>query len=157
MVNTIVLLGVILVATGSAIAADPIVGTWKLDLANSKFASFFSPPREQTEVYRDLPSGETEMVLTRVTSEGATTSSRLLWPSGGGAVKDPDNSLPKGQTLVETLIGPGEWYVTYLINGKQVVTMHKVIGADGKTMRQTIKGLDSQGRPGEQIQVLHRQ
>jgi hypothetical protein len=43
------------------------------------------------------------------------------------------------------------------MNGKQVVTMHKVISEDGKTMRQTIKGVDSQGREGEQTQVLHRQ
>jgi hypothetical protein len=141
----------------AAMAAEPIAGTWKLDVANSKFASFISPPKEQTEVYRELASGEIEMVLTRVTSQGATTSTRLLWPAGGGAVKDPDGSLPKGQTLVETLLGPGEWYVTYLMNGKQVLTMHKVISQDGQTMRQTIQGVDSQGRAGEQIQVLHRQ
>ena len=95
--NTVVLSGVIMAAGVPAIAADQIVGTWKLDVANSKFASFFSPPREQTEVYRDLPSGEIEMVLTRVSTEGTTTSSRLIWPTGGGAVKDPESSLPKGK------------------------------------------------------------
>jgi hypothetical protein len=57
----------------------------------------------------------------------------------------------------ETLIGPGDWYVTYLQNGKQFLIMHKVISDDGKTMRQTITGIGPQGKPGEQIQVLDRQ
>ena len=65
--------------------------------------------------------------------------------------------MPKGQTLVETWIAAGEWFVTYLMNGKQVLTMHKVVSEDRQTMRQTIKGVDTQGRPGKQIQVLHRQ
>jgi len=65
--------------------------------------------------------------------------------------------LPKGETIVETLLGPGEWLVTYMRNGKQCPMMHKVISQEGKSMRQTIKGLDPQGRPVEQVQVLRRQ
>jgi hypothetical protein len=42
-------------------------------------------------------------------------------------------------------------------DGKQFLMMHKLISPDGRTMRQTIKGLDPEGRPAEQIQVLHRQ
>jgi hypothetical protein len=60
-------------------------------------------------------------------------------------------------TVVEILLKPGEWYVTFLMNGKQMTTMHKTISADRKTMRQTVRGLDSQGRMVEQIQVLRRQ
>jgi hypothetical protein len=148
-------LGIMIITATPAIAADPIVGTWKLDVGSSKF--FLPPPMEQTEVYRELASGEIEMVLTRVQSDGKSASTTLRWPSGGGAVKDPDGNLPKGETLVETSLGPGEWYVTYLMNGEQFATMHKLVSADGKTMRQTIKGTDPQGRSGEQIQVLRRQ
>jgi hypothetical protein len=46
-------------------------------------------------------------------------------------------------TVVEILLKPGEWYVTFLMNGKQMTTMHKTISADRKTMRQTVRGLDS--------------
>src|SRR5437868_985042 len=112
LVNAIMALGVTTIMVSPGIAADRIAGIWKLDVAGSKFASFISPPKEQTEVYRELASGEIELVLTRVTSEGVTTSTRLLWPAAGGVVKDPEGTLPKGQTLVETLLGPGEWYVT---------------------------------------------
>jgi hypothetical protein len=138
-----------------AIAADPIIGTWKLDVGSSKFV--LPPPKEQTEVYKELASGEIGLVLTRVQSVGAATSTQLTWPASGGAVHDPDGRLPKGETIVETLLGPGEWLVTYMRNGTQYLMMHKVISQEGKTMRQTIKGLDPQGRPAEQVQVLRRQ
>ena len=32
-----------------AIASDPIIGTWKLDVGSSKFV--LPPPKEQTELY----------------------------------------------------------------------------------------------------------
>jgi hypothetical protein len=108
-------------------------------------------------VYREVDSGEIQFVLTRVQSDGASKSTELRWPVGGGVVHDPDGHVPKGETYVETLLGPGEWYVTYMRDGKQFLMMHKLISPDGRTMRQTIKGLDPEGRPAEQIQVLHRQ
>ena len=152
---TIGAFGIMTMNVTPAMAADLIVGTWKLDVGSSKFA--VPPPKEQTEVYKELASGEIEMVLIRVQSDGKSTSRTLTWPSSGGTVQDPRGVLPKGETLVETSLGPGEWYVTYLMNGKQYLTMHKLISPDGQTMRQTIRGLDPQGHPGEQIQMLRRQ
>jgi hypothetical protein len=151
---TIKVLGMVMMII-PAMAADPIIGTWKLDVGSSKFV--LPPPKEQTELYKELASGEIGMVLTRVQSNGAATSTQLTWPADGGAVHDADGHVPKGQTYVETLLGPGEWLVTYMRNGKQYLTMHKVISEGGQTMRQTIKGLDPQGHPAEQIQVLRRQ
>jgi hypothetical protein len=136
-------------------AADPINGTWKLDVHSSKFLG--QPPEEQIEKYSELSSGDIEMVLTRVQTNGTSTSIRLTWPSQGGVVHDPAGALPKGQTATEILLGPGDWLTIFLIDGKQVIAMHKVISTDGKTMTQKFKTVDQQGRPGEQVQVLHRQ
>ena len=131
-------------------AADPIVGDWTLDVRSSKFVR--PAPREQTETYRELASGEIEFVLTRVQQDGSSTY-RLTWPAGGGAARDHSSLLSclLGPTYVETLLGPGDWLVTTLANGKQFSTIHKVISQDGKTMTQTVKA-----SYGEQIQVFHR-
>ena len=137
-----------------AIAADPIIGKWKLDVGSSKFV--VAAPREQTEVYRETDSGEIEMRLTRVQGQGKSTTTTLMWPSSGGAVHDTDGHLPKEQTLVATSVRPGEWFVTYMRNGKQYLVMHKLISKDGKTMRRTIKGLDAHGNA-EEIELLRRQ
>lgn len=72
------------------------------------------------------------MVLTRVQQNGSSTSETLTWPAAGGAVDDSGGVLPKGLTIVESLLGPGDWLVTQLMNGKQVSTIHKVISQDGK-------------------------
>lgn len=154
---TIVALGLTLSAVSAAMAADPIIGTWKLDVSKSKLVPSLSPPRAQTEVYRELASGQMELELTQVNNEGVSTSVILSWPAGGGLVQDPRGGLPHGITAIETLLKPGEWYVTFLMNGKQITTLHKSISADRKTMRQTVRGLDPQGRTIQQVQVLRRQ
>ena len=50
-----------------------------------------------------------------------------------------------------------EWIVTYLRDGKQVGTRHKKISKDGKTLRQTIRGFDDEGKPFEVLLVLEKQ
>ena len=62
--GTTVALGLMMVAASAAMAGDPILGTWKLDVGKSKLVPSLSLPRAQTEVYRVLPSGEIELELT---------------------------------------------------------------------------------------------
>ena len=137
-------------------AADPITGTWKLDVRASRFVKF-EAPKEQTESYKELASGEIEMILTRVAKDGAQSTVRLTWPASGGAVQDPAGALGKGKSAIETMLRPGDWLVTFLENGKQWSTMRKVISPDGRTMTQTAKFVDPDGRTLTQIQVLRRQ
>ena len=137
-------------------AADPITGTWKLDVRASRFVKF-EAPKEQTESYKELASGEIEMIVTRVAKGGAQSTVRLTWPASGGAVQDPAGALGKGKSAIETMLGPGDWLVTFLENGKQWSTMRKVISPDGRTMTQTAKFVDPAGRTLTQIQVLRRQ
>jgi hypothetical protein len=137
-------------------AADPITGTWKLDVRASRFVEF-EAPKEQTESYKELASGEIEMILTRVANDGAQSTVRLTWPASGGAVQDHAGALGKGKSAIETMLGPGDWLVTFLENGKQWSTMRKVISPDGRTMTQTAKFVDPHGRTLTQIQVLQRQ
>src|SRR5690348_411062 len=67
--------GFVLMTLRPASAADPIIGTWKLDVGSSKFV--VAPPKEQTEVYRETDSGEIEMRLTRLQSDSKSTSTTL--------------------------------------------------------------------------------
>jgi hypothetical protein len=138
-------------------AADPITGTWKLDVQASKFVAVEQAPREQTESYKELASGGVELTLTRIAKDGTQSTVRLTWPAQGGAVQDPTGALGKGRSAIETLLAPGDWLVTFLENGKQWSTMRKVISPDGRTMTQTAKFVDAHGRTLTQIQVLRRQ
>ena len=69
----------------------------------------------------------------------------------------PDAGARKGRTVVESLLGSGDWLATFMDHGKQSATIHKVISPDGKTMTQTAKFVDAHGQTLTQIQVFRGQ
>jgi len=142
---------------GSLWAADPIIGTWKLNIAKSTFASNAPPPpKEQSETYRYLSTGEIELTYKSIEKDGSSELEVLTWPAQGGAVKIIKGDIPKNISWIETLIA-GEWYVTLLQDGKQAYTRHKIVSTDGKTLRQSFRSNDAQGKPYENILVFDRQ
>lgn len=139
----------------STIAADPIVGTWKLNLTQSEFPRADLQPKNHVEVYRRTGSGRVELTLTRTMANGSPDNFKGTWPEGGGVVEEARDL--RGLLIVETLVAPGEWYVTQMKSGTQFATIHKVVSTDGKSMRQVVKGVDPQGHLFVQIQVFDRQ
>ena len=139
---------------GSLFGADPIIGTWKLNDAQSKFSEIDPTLKEYIEVYRELNSGLIEYTQIYVDTKGSSESIKFTWPRQGGIVKAPENYTT---SYVVTLIAPGDWYLTVLLDGKQIGQRHKVISKDGKTMRQTFKGMDLKGKPYDGLHVLEKQ
>jgi hypothetical protein len=143
---------------GSLLAADPIIGTWKLNLAKSKFAPNQPDiPKSGTEAYREVEGGQIELTVTRTDASGSSVLSKYVWPAQGGAVMILQGGPNRITGFVETLIEPGNWYVTCLQNGKQISWAHKTISKDGKTMTQTWKDMDAQGNLIVDIEVFDRQ
>jgi len=138
---------------GSLWAADPIIGTWKLNHDKSKGSSDATskqttPPT--TVVYREVEGNLIEM------SDGSPASEKWTWPSQGGVVsrKPP---LAENMLYVETLIEPGHWYVTIMRDGKQAGFYQKIVEKDGKTLRQTLKYLLPEGKLIEVLTIYDRQ
>ena len=138
--------------------ADPIIGTWKLNVSKSKFPQREMAPKEVTDVYREAGTDQIEFIRKGTQSDGSPDSSTWTWPRVGGmAERKSPAPLPAGTSYIELLMDPGNWYVTILQNGRQNVAMHKVIAKDGKTMSITIKSTNAQGKPVEQLQVFEKQ
>jgi hypothetical protein len=95
------------------------------------------PPKELTEVYREIEGDQIELTGKGISADGSSNSYDLIWPRHGGTVKVLQGGM-EGSTYVETLVGPGDWYVTALQNGKQFGIRHKTVSKDGKTKRGTI-------------------
>lgn len=136
-------------------AADPSIGTWKPNVAKSKFSPSSQMPRQGTMVIRELGTDEFELSGSGVQSDGSKTSEKLTWPQKGGVLK----GLPAaaGESSIVTMIAPGEWYTTFMKDGKQTSFLHSSISKDGKTMTVHTKGTDEQGKPVESIEILERQ
>jgi len=137
-------------------AADPRVGTWKLNLAQSKLPpSTGAAIKEETAVVREV-GDQFETAFTSTRTDSSTTTNKFTEPQKGGAIgRQP--AYPEGESGVATMIGPGNWYVTFLQNGKQVRVYHNVISKDGKTMRETYRGTDAKGKPIEGSAVFDKQ
>jgi hypothetical protein len=136
----------VLASTTAATAAEPIIGSWKLDISTSKFASNSAAPKEQSEVYREISGGKIELTYTSIGADGASSNLLIIFPAQGGA-NSRSQGIAKGLLEVETRINAHEWHMTRMQNGKQILTLQKVISTDGKTMRVTETGTDSKGKP----------
>ena len=138
---------------GSLWAADPIIGTWKLNVDKSKGSPDATSKRTTlptTVVYREVEGNLIEM------SDGSPASDKWTWPSQGG-VASRKPPLAENMLYVETLIEPGHWYVTIMRDGKQTGSYHKIVDKDGKTLRQTLKYLLPDGKLLEVLMIYDRQ
>ena len=72
---------------GSLWAADPLIGTWKLNAAKSKARPGASLPKEQTDVCRELDTNQIECVTKSINADGSAGTLTITFPSQGGMVK----------------------------------------------------------------------
>jgi hypothetical protein len=151
----------LLAFASSALAADPIVGTWSLNIPQSKFSPVLAaltqqqPPKERTETYREIEGDQIEFSTREIRADGSSVSGKMFWPARGGAVRVESGGVP-GFSYVEAFLSPGEWLVIALQDGRQVGSRHKLVSKDGKTMKQTVTGVAPDGKPIEQIEVYER-
>lgn len=153
----LMLLLVVLGLAGSLWAADPTLGTWKLNIAQSKFSGR-SAPKEETLVAKAV-GDQIEVTLTVTAVNGSAFSMREMRPAEGGVIKIESSSNPPapGVTVVVTEVAPGSFYETFLKDGKQVRLNHIVVGKDGKTIRETVKGISDDGKPLDELLVWDKQ
>jgi hypothetical protein len=129
-----------------ALAADVTLGTWKYNTAKSKQAPGISPIANLTTTYEAANGG------VKVTSKGARAD--------GTKIDTVVNAKYDGKEV--PVVGTGLAYDTVAlkqVNGvlasaertkkgtKYHVTVQYVFSADGKTMTQTAKGVDADGKP----------
>ena len=142
---------------GSLWAADPIIGTWKLNVSKSKIGPSGTSPKELTEIYREIEDDKIEYSREGTQINGTVISSKWTFPGQGGVVKRL-YAHPNDVLYVDTLMEPGNWYLTVLLKGVQLTVAHKIISKDGKTMTQTVKGYSNiEDKPLDEILVFERQ
>ena len=139
---------------GSLLAADPFVGTFKLNLAKSKWPS--SPPKELTVVVAS--QGDDYLVTgTGTDADGKPTAVKYTFPKKGGPIAYTEGGPPSGTSETIKKIDDYTLNGTYTRGGKVVETVHVLVTKDGKTVTATVKGTDAQGNPLDHVEVYDRQ
>jgi hypothetical protein len=133
-----------------ALAADPIVGTWKLNVAKSKFASG-EELTAGTRVYTEANGLYTlEQKVTR--ADGKEMSNRVQYRNG----EEVKESTGDTTTLAKKT-NANTWDFEVRKDGKAVGHVHRVVSADGRTLTVHDKGLHVTGATGDETLVFDKQ
>jgi hypothetical protein len=148
------LLSVVGVAATADSAADPIVGTWKLDAAKSKF----SPgPAQKSSTRTYAASADGTMTVT-VKSVGADGKESTLTRSFKVDGKDyPIKDAPDADSITEKRISSHTTEYVEKKAGKVTVTARRVVSKDNNTLTVTETGTDATGTKFENKSVYSRQ
>ena len=128
-------------------------GTWKLNLAKSKFSS--AAPFKSVMVTIHPVGAATMTMVESVGADGA----KLNWNyTGAYDGKDvPVAGNPAFDAAVRKSVNATTTETTYKKGGKVMSVQTNVLSADGKTLTVTAKGMDEQGRPVTNVMVFERQ
>jgi len=145
----------ILIPGGSATpqAKDRAIGTWKLNLAKSKYDPG-PPPQSLTVRYEESGLG------VRVTTEGVDAQgnpTHTEYTANYDGKDSPARGSPDYSSVALKRLDVSTVKVTRKKDGKVVQTVTRVVSKDGKRLTTTTRGTDAKGRRVHNIAVFDRQ
>jgi hypothetical protein len=157
MILSSVFLGTLLTISSAVIAAgtdtDPVIGTWKLNVAKSTFGA--GPAlKSQTRIYSQSEQGITLNMKT-VRDDGKEITTQTTYHLDG---KDyPVMGDPNYDSLSAEKIDTNTAKFTLKRAGKPVGMTRRTVSKDGKTLTATFKITDAKGVKSENVMVLDKQ
>ena len=151
-IGSLMMLTTLLVA-GVAYAADPVVGTWKLNVEKSKFGSGHEL-KAASRVYTEADGVYTlEQKLTG--ADGKETSSTAQYSDGRDVKQKDANGI--ADTVHAKKVSANTWNFELKKDGKVVGHVHRVVSADGKILTVHNTGASVTGASGDQTLVYDKQ
>lgn len=147
---TLLLLGSLL-ATSSAFAADPIVGTWTLNVEKSKFTSG-PAPKAATRVYTE--SGGVYTLNQKTTgSDGKEVPFTVQYREGQDTTITGANGI---DSIHATKVNANTWDFALKSGGKEVGHVRRTVSADGKVLTVVNTGRQPSGATGNDSLVFEK-
>ena len=142
--GVVAFLAVCLVATSSLSSfaqTDPFIGTWKLNLAKSKFSP--GPPSKSITLTYEAAGQDVKVTVKITDAEGKPIDTQSTANSDG---KDyPVTGNPDWDTVARKRIDAYTMEITRKKAGKVVSTATSVVSKDGKTRTVTENGVNAKG------------
>ena len=134
------------------LAADPFVGTWKMDTAKTKYTTG-TPPKSQTVTIKEA-GADLDVNVTGTAADGSPIASHYTVPAAGGVGKIISSPY-EGVTSKRS--SPAERSVEYSKGGKVVYVTNSKLSADGKTLTVKSKGINPMGQNVDSTSILTKQ
>ena len=140
-------------AAGTVCFASPMIGTWKLNEAKSKFAP--GTAKNTMVVYKEAMGGKVTITTDGIDAKGKPAHSAWTGKFDGkdyAVTGDPTSDM-RSYTKVDdrTLDFAGKK------GGKVTVTGHAVVAADGKSRTVTTSGTSAKGKKFKNTAVFDKQ
>ena len=152
-------LGVLLLLVGIAAtwsvraADDPSNGTWKLNIQKSKFDP--GPAPKSSTVTVKIENGTETYAGETTDAAGKTT--KMSFTAKLDGTDSPVTGNPLGDTISIKHPSPNKLVATMKKGGKETVTVHVVVAADGKSRTATYSGKNADGKVVHDVMVYDKQ
>ena len=134
-------------------ASDPSMGTWKLNLAKSKYSP--GPPPKSATITYEQSGEEVKRTGETVDADGKTTSFQYTAKYDG---KDyPVSGSDTFDTIAIKRINDHTTTATLKKDGKVVSSARRVVSKDGKVMTLTLTGTNAKGEKFKNVAVYEKQ
>ena len=133
--------------------SSPDIGTWKLNLAKSKYSPG-PPPKSGTLTY-DVLGQRLRLAVDGIDAEGKPTTGLIMQINDGKAY--PTTALPGSDASAYTRVNASTVKFTRMLAGKVVQTGTRVVSTDGKTMTITTTGVNAKGQQINDVAVYDKQ
>lgn len=134
-------------------AADPALGTWKLNVAKSKFSP--GPPLKSGTVVYEAVGDAIKRTGETVDANGVTTNMQYTASFDG---KDyPVTGSPLFDSITTKRVNDNTAEATLKRDGKVVGNGRRVISKDGKSMTITVKATNAEGKQVNNVSVYEKQ
>ena len=149
--GTLITIGSAAIAVGTA--ADPVVGTWKLNVAKSTFKA--GPTlKSQTRIYSQSKQG-ISLNMKTVGADGKETTSQATYHLDGKEY--PVTGSPDYDSLSGKQVDSNTAEFKLIRAGKAVGTTRRTVSEDGKTLTVDFKITDEKGDKNQNLMVFDKQ
>ena len=133
-------------------AADPFVGTWKLNLAKSKFTT--GAPYQEATITISESGNDLDTTLKGTAANGAPVSAHYTAPANGGTGKIVEGPY---DAVSGKILSAREREMSFSKGGKVLYTAHSKVSKDGKTLKVATKGTNAAGQAVEGVTLYDKQ
>lgn len=137
--------------------SDPRIGTWKLNLAKSKYDPG-PPPKSQTTKFEAAANGAVKDITEGIAADGSRVAYSWTAKNDGKDYPEIGVGTPNGaDTIAIKRIDEYTFESIQKKAGKVVLTNRTVYSKDGKLRTITGKGTNTSGQPTNNVVVYDRQ
>lgn len=141
--------------SAAAQAQDAWVGTWKLNLAKSKYDPASLAPKSLT-IKIEASNGGMNVMTDVVDAQGKPIHTEVVTKFDGKEVP-VKGAADANSTRIYKRIDNRSWEYVNKVGGKVTTTVKSVVSADGKTRTLTTTGKNAQGQTVNNVAVYDKQ